>query len=102
MDTVTIFIFFLVVLGGVFFGLFVGFGLIDFHEKHQEKRKKQAANRLEAKKEKRNILEDRVPQKDSYTQFECESNGENTKEKVSRNRCTQDSKYTPIMEKISK
>ena len=116
MDTVTIFIFFLVVLGGVFFGLFVGFGLIDFHEKHQEKklmhkrkrrkklqqkkaakekRKKQAANRLEAKK-------DRVPQKDSYTQFECESNGENTKEKVSRNRCTQDSKYTPIMEKISK
>ena len=32
MDTVTIFIFFLVVLGGVFFGLFVGFGLIDFHE----------------------------------------------------------------------
>ena len=107
MDTVTIFIFFLVVLGGVFFGLFVGFGLIDFHEKQQkkaakEKRKKQAANRLEAKKEKRNILEDRVPQKDSYTQFECESNGENTKEKVSRNRCTQDSKYTPIMEKISK
>lgn len=123
MDTVTIFIFFLVVLGGVFFGLFVGFGLIDFHEKHQEKklmhkrkrrkklqqkkaakekRKKQAANRLEAKKEKRNILEDRVPQKDSYTQFECESNGENTKEKVSRNRYTQDSKYTPIMEKISK
>ena len=123
MDTVTIFIFFLVVLGGVFFGLFVVFGLIDFHEKHQEKklmhkrkrrkklqqkkaakekRKKQAANRLEAKKEKRNILEDRVPQKDSYTQFECESNGENTKEKVSRNRCTQDSKYTPIMEKISK
>ena len=38
MDTVTIFIFFLVVLGGVFFGLFVGFGLIDFHEKHQEKK----------------------------------------------------------------
>lgn len=32
------YIFFLVVLGGVFFGLFVGFGLIDFHEKHQEKK----------------------------------------------------------------
>ena len=53
MDTVTIFIFFLVVLGGVFFGLFVGFGLIDFHEKHQEKKlmhKRKRRKKLQQKK----------------------------------------------------
>ena len=56
MDTVTIFIFFLVVLGGVFFGLFVGFGLIDFHEKHQEKKlihKRKRRKKLKKKKDRR-------------------------------------------------
>lgn len=57
MDTVTIFIFFLVVLGGVFFGLFVGFGLIDFHEKHQEKKL------MHKRKRRKNYSRKKLPRK---------------------------------------
>ena len=112
METMLIGMYFLAALGGIFTGLFLGLNIRSFSISRAEKRrymrhyvkkkKTKKKKRLESKKEKiekkphkkeSGILTERVPEKDSYTGFVCDSSGEDAVTKIEKMRHSQDQKY---------
>ena len=113
METMLIGMYFLAALGGIFAGLFIGLNIRSFsisrtekrrYMRHYVKKKKPEKKKklLEEKKEKpekkhskkeSSILAERVPEKDSYTGFVCDSSGEDAVTKIEKMRRSQDQKY---------
>lgn len=116
METMLIGMYFLAALGGAFAGLFLGFNIRSFSISKTEKRrymrhyikKKKLEEKLEKeeqlehqkgkperkqRKKESGILIERVPEKDSYTGFICDSSGENAVTKIQNMRHLQDQKY---------
>ena len=116
METMLIGMYFLAALGGVLAGLFLGFNIRSFSISKTEKRrymrhyikKKKLEEKLEKeeqlepqkgkperkqRKKESGILIERVPEKDSYTGFICDSSGENAVTKIQNMRHLQDQKY---------
>ena len=94
-------LFFIFILAGILLGLYIGLSIIDFilNSKKERKRVRKKSNkkiaRITDKREKKekNILSERIQEKNSYTQRLCESYGNNKTEFVKKARKTQDFKY---------
>ena len=110
MNILTIGLYFIDILIGVFTGLYAGFSL-SYHTLASEKKNKKSKNRekrstrrkKQKEKEKNtscdpsygspNLLSSRVPEIESYTSFVCDSIGEDSVEHIEKIRKSQDQKY---------
>mgnify|MGYP004463014991 FL=1 len=106
MNMLTIGLYFIDILAGLFSGLYVGFSfryrtLTSQKRKKSKKREKQNIRRKGKEKKvishesshNLNLLSNRVPETESYTSFVCDSMGENSVEHIEKIRKSQDQKY---------
>ena len=116
METMLIGMYFLAALVGVFAGLFLGFNIRSFsisraekrrymrhyvkkkkfekkHENEEQLKTRNVKPERKQQKKESGILMERVPEKDSYTGFICDSSGENAVTKIQNMRHLQDQKY---------
>lgn len=117
MSLVTVGLYFFCILFGIFAGLYAGLCIRSYFISRREKKdykrnyvKKQNPVRSFKVKKKRNkplknskdpsgVLNERIPETESYTNFLCSSVGEDASELIKKMRKSQDSKYVNRIQK---
>ena len=116
MKEITIGIYFFVILFGIFGGLYMGLSIRSYQISRKEnkyycrsymkpsktrKRKTLKNFRKNKRKQKETtvILKNRIPETESYTQFLCDSTGEDSSEHIEQIRRSQDRKYVNKIKK---